>query len=161
MLIDVALKLADTELQNDVYFVFSAQEEVGCRGAKTAAFAIAPDYAIAFDTTTSGDMLGSPPRACELGGGVCIKLMDASAICSRELTDTLTSLAKEAGIPHQRELKQYGGTDTGAMQMAGSGAKAGALTVPIRYTHTCREVVDLRDAKACSALTVEFLKKVK
>lgn len=161
VLIDVARKIKDTKLLCDVYFVFSVQEEVGCRGAKTAAFGIAPDYALAFDVTGAGDVIGSHGRVCDLGGGVGIKIKDASVICSKEVVDTLVSLAKENGIPYQCELKASGGTDTGSIQMSGAGAKVGALTVPTRYGHSCFEVCDMADMKDCSSLAVKFVENIK
>ncbi len=161
VLLDVARSVAQARLSCDVYFVFSAQEEVGCRGARTAAFSIAPDYAIAFDTTTSGDVISSPPRVCSLGAGAGIKIQDASAICNKEVVDILVELARESSIPYQCELKTYGGTDTGSIQLAGAGSRAGAITVPIRYTHSGVECCDMADAKAASALAKKFIERIK
>lgn len=142
---------------NNVWFVFSTQEEVGCRGAKTAANRIAPDCALVFDVTGTGDTIGAKPMAVKLGDGAAIKIKDASVICDREIVEKLTELAKENKIPYQSEILTYGGTDTSSIQVAGSGVRAGALSIPSRYIHSAVEVVDLKDAEACRDLAVAFI----
>ena len=143
--------------RDDVYYVFTAQEEVGCRGAKTAAFAIAPDVAIAYDVTGTGDTIGAKPMAVKVGGGAAIKLKDSSVICSTELVAALETAAREEKIAYQIEILPYGGTDTSSMQMAGSGCMAGCLSVPTRYIHSGVELIDLGDVEACVALTAAYL----
>ncbi len=155
ILIDIAKRLGD--IVDDVYFVFSVQEEVGCRGAKTAAFAIAPDDALVFDVTGTGDALGAKPMAIRLGEGAAIKIKDSSVICDVEMVQRLTALAKEKKIPCQLEILTYGGTDTSSIQMSGLGAKAGALSVPTRNVHTATEVIDMHDAEACRDLALAYL----
>ena len=112
ILIDIAKRLSQPK--DDVYFVFSVQEEVGCRGAKTAAFAIAPDDALVFDVTGTGDVPGAKPMAVRLGDGAAIKVKDSSVICDVETVERLKALAKEKKIPYQMEILTYGGTDTNA-----------------------------------------------
>ena len=136
----------------DTYFVFTVQEEVGCRGSKPAAYAIAPDYAIAVDVTNTGDMIGAPPMTVKLGGGAAIKIKDASVLCSKVIVDGLTALAEADKIPYQYEILVAGGTDTSSMQTAGAGAHAGAVSIPTRYVHSPVEVVDAKDLDACVKL---------
>ena len=136
----------------DTYFVFTVQEEVGCRGSKPAAYAIAPDYAIAVDVTNTGDMIGAPPMTVKLGGGAAIKIKDASVLCSKVIVDGLTALAEANKIPYQYEILVAGGTDTSSMQTAGAGAHAGAVSIPTRYVHSPVEVVDAKDLDACVKL---------
>lgn len=155
ILIDIARRLESCA--DDVYFVFTSQEEVGCRGSKTAAFSIAPDYAIAFDVTSTGDMPGADPMAIKLGGGAAIKIKDSSVICDGALVGLLQSTAKAKKIPYQNEILTAGGTDTSSMQMAGTGCVAGALSVPTRYIHSGVEMIDIKDAKACSDLALALL----
>lgn len=155
VLIDIAKRLKSCP--DDVYFVFTVQEEVGCRGSKTAAFAIAPDYAIAFDVTSTGDTPGAEPMAVKLGEGAAIKIKDASVISDSRLVSLMQSTAKENKIPAQNEILTAGGTDTSSMQMAGSGAVAGALSVPTRYIHSAVEMIDINDAKACADLALALL----
>ena len=154
LLVDVARNLKAAP--NDVYFVFSVQEEVGCRGAGPASFGISPDYAIVFDVTGTGDSLGAKPMAVKVGGGAAIKIKDRSVICHTEVVEKLELLAKEKNIMHQFEILTYGGTDTSSIQVSGNGVRAGALSIPTRYIHTGVETADLRDAEACRDLTLAF-----
>lgn len=156
ILLKIAEKLNGCE--HDVDLVFSVQEEVGCRGAKTAGYASAPDYALVFDVTGTGDAIGASPMAVKLGGGAAIKIKDASVICHTEVVETLTRLAKENKIAHQHEILTYGGTDTSSIQVAGEGVKVGALSIPSRYIHSGVEVVDLDDAEACALLALAFIR---
>lgn len=160
LLLDVAEKLFREETACDIYYVFSVQEEVGCRGSMTAAFAIAPDYSLCFDVTATGDTPSAKSMACKLGGGAAIKIKDSSVICSEEVVNALCALAKENSIPFQREILTFGGTDASSMQLAGSGSLCGALSIPTRYIHSAVETCDLSDVEACSALAVAFVKSL-
>ncbi len=161
VMVEMAKDLASTALDCDVYYAFTVQEEVGCRGSKTASFAIAPDYALVFDVTGTGDASGAKPMAVKLGGGAAIKIKDSSVICDTEIVAMLEKLAKEKNIKSQLEILTYGGTDTSSIQMNGFGCKAGALSIPSRYIHSGVEVIDMKDAEACRALAVEFIKNIK
>lgn len=143
----------------DVYYVFSVQEEVGCRGARPAAFGIAPEQALVFDVTATGDTVGAAPMAVKLGDGVAIKIKDRSVICHAGLVAELQACAKEKGIKAQNEILPFGGTDTSAVQMTGLGCRAGALSIPCRYIHSGNEMIDLSDAEAAVALAVAYLEE--
>lgn len=159
VLLGIAERLGETE--DDVYFVFSVQEEVGCRGAKTAAYSIAPDYSLVFDVTGTGDAIGAKPMAVKIGGGAAIKVKDNSVICHTGLVAALAQLAEEQKIPHQFEILTYGGTDTSSVQTSGMGCVAGALSIPSRNIHTAVEVADLADAEACRNLALAFIRNHK
>ena len=154
------IKIAEamTAPVDDIYYVFSVQEEVGLRGARPAAFAIAPDVALIFDVTATGDEQGAKPMAVKLGAGVAVKIKDNSVICHAGLVDELLDTAKKEKIAAQCEILTYGGTDTASVQMTGMGCRAGALSIPTRYIHSAVEMVDLRDVNAAVALTVAYLK---
>ena len=142
-------------MKNDVYAVFSVQEEVGLRGATTAAYHVNPDLGIAVDVTGVGDV----PRVAtkvpvELGKGAAIKIMDRSLICTPSVVEMMERLAVEKGIASQREVLPYGGTDAGAMQRTRGGVASGAISIPCRYIHSEAETVDKRDVQAC----IELLK---
>ncbi len=142
---------------NDLYFVFSSQEEVGTRGAKTAAWAIDPEYGIALDVTGVDDEPGSKHLASALcGKGAAVKVMDRSVICTPALVDKLLELGAEQGIPVQRDVLQAGGTDAGPIQATRAGVYAGGISIPCRYTHTPTEMVDLGDVQACVDLAAAF-----
>ncbi len=145
------------ETENDLYFVFSVQEEVGCRGAKTAAWAVDPDYGIAMDVTASDDVPGSKHLfSSRVGGGAAVKVMDRSVICPPALVEGLMDLGAEKGIPVQRDVLTAGGTDAGPIQATRNGVYAGGISIPCRYVHTPAELADLGDVRACAALAAAF-----
>lgn len=141
----------------DTYYVFTVQEEVGCRGSKPAAFGICPTYGVALDVTHTGDMIGGPKMTVKLGDGAAIKIKDASVICSRIVINRMTELAKKHGIKHQYEVLTAGGTDTSSMQTACAGAFTGCISIPTRYIHTPVETVDLADLDACKNLLAAII----
>ncbi|MCQ2427178.1 MAG: M20/M25/M40 family metallo-hydrolase [Clostridia bacterium] len=159
ILAEIAEKLAGTETEDDIYYVFSVQEEVGLRGAGPAAFGIRPDVALVYDVTGTGDTAGAKPMEVKLGGGAAIKLRDSSVICNPGLADELAKIGKEKGIKTQFEILRAGGTDTAAIQASASGCIAGAISIPCRFIHSGVETVDLADVKACVDLTVAYLTK--
>ena len=154
----VAEKLKDG-CYDDMYYVFSVQEEVGCRGAKTAAYAIAPTRCIVYDVTGTGDVKGAKPMKCAIGDGAAIKIKDSSVICNDAMVDELIACAKENKIKYQLEILTYGGTDTSSIQVAGAGAIGSALSIPTRYIHSSVELLDMADLKACVELTVAYLNR--
>jgi len=160
ILIKTLIALKNVKTDNDLYFVFTVQEEVGLRGARTAAQFIAPDYSIAVDVTDTGDIPECTPMASKLGDGAAIKLMDRSVICHKDMVNLFIKTAEENNIKYQSEIMIAGGTDTAVMQSAGAGSIAGAISVPTRYIHTGVEVCDTNDVQACVDLLIETLKKI-
>ena len=145
------------ETDNDLYFVFSTQEEVGCRGAKTAAWAIDPDYGIAVDVCGTDDMPSSKHTMTALcGKGAAVDVMNKSVICHPEMVKKLTQLAKEKGIPVQKTVTRMGGTDAGPIHQTRAGVYTGGIAIPCRYVHTPTELVDLGDVRACADLALAF-----
>lgn len=160
LMLEIAKAYSDKTPKHDIYFTFSTQEEVGCRGAKTASFGISPDYALIFDVTGTGDTVGAKPMECSLGNGAAIKIKDSSVICHADVVEALKSVAKKKNIRHQLEILTYGGTDTSSVQMTGLGCRAGALSIPTRYIHSAVEMLDMNDAKACVELTLAFIEEI-
>lgn len=145
---------------NDLYFVFTVQEEVGLRGSKTAAWAIQPDYAVAVDVTDVDDTPGSEKSGTvQLGKGAAIKVMDSSVICHPAMVRMLDETAREADIPTQRDILRAGGTDAGAIHITGAGVLTGGISVPCRYVHTPVETASLEDCEACIRLTAAFARR--
>lgn len=139
-----------TKSEYDLYMVFTVQEELGLRGAKTAAYAIDPDLAVAIDVTGAYDYPGAPRAgSAVLGGGAAIKVMDSSVICHPELVERLADLARQRGIKVQMDVLTRGGTDAGAIHQSRRGVMTGGVSIPCRYTHTPTSMVDLRDVEAC------------
>lgn len=156
----VVLLMALEQIQNtrnDLYFVFTVQEEVGIRGARTAAYGVAPDYGIAVDVTDSDDIPGAPHECSSVaGGGAAIKVMDSSVICHPAVVAQLEQLAREKGLAWQKDILKAGGTDAGAIHQTRAGVYTGGISIPSRYIHTPLEMADLRDVEACAALTAAF-----
>lgn len=145
--------------RNHVYAVFSVQEEVGLRGARTGAFGLEPDVGIALDTTPAVDTPGAPAdqAVSRLGEGVALKVMDGRSISTRWLLDEFVELAEARGVPHQLEVLTAGGTDAGAIQQARAGVPSVTLSIPSRYVHTVTEMVAKRDLEATVTLLLAYL----
>lgn len=155
VLLMVMERLGETE--NDLYFVFSTQEEVGCRGAKTAAWAIDPDYGIAVDVCGTDDVPGAKHTVTALcGKGAAVNVMDRSVICHPEMVRRLTRLGQEKGIPVQKSVSRMGGTDAGPIHQTRAGVYTGGISIPCRYIHTPAELADLGDVEACADLAAAF-----
>ena len=143
--------------ENDVFFVFTTQEEVGLRGAKTAAYRVDPDYGIAVDVTDVDDTPGSEKSGTvQLGKGAAVKMMDSSVICHPEVIKRLEEIAKNREIPTQRDILRAGGTDAGVIHVSRMGVRTGGISIPCRYIHSPVEMVDLSDVEHCANLVAEF-----
>ncbi len=143
----VAALLAEEEYPVDLYLSFSAQEEVGLRGARVAAYRIEPDLAFALEGTVCDD---TPKKkdvspTTELGKGPAITLMDHSFIADRRLVRLLTDTARAHDIPFQFKQPGVGGTDAGAIHLARTGVPAVAVAVPCRYIHAPVSILSLND----------------
>jgi endoglucanase len=146
------------QVENDLFFVFTVQEEVGLRGAKTAAWAVNPDWALAIDVTDVDDTPGTERYGTvQLGKGAAIKRMDSSIICHPAVVDKLEQLARDEKISAQKDIMRAGGTDAGAIHVTRSGVPTGGISVPCRYVHTPVETADLTDAQACADLALSYV----
>jgi len=143
----------------EIYAVATTQEEVGLRGAHTAAHRIRPDLGVAIDVTLACDVPGSKPdqHITRLRQGVGIKIMDSSFIAAPKLVEHCRLLAEQHGIPHQMEILPRGGTDAGAIQRAGEAVPSITLSVPTRYLHTTVETIYGPDLEATVDLLARFL----
>lgn len=139
--------------ENDLYFVFTSQEEVGLRGAKAAAYPLMPDYAIAVDVTDTGDTPSCPLMDVSMGKGAAIKHMDHSVMCDINVINALKEAADRNGIAVQSEIMTDGGTDAGAIALTGGGVRTGGISLPVRYVHSPSEMASIRDINACIELT--------
>lgn len=157
ILLAVLEQLSTQTPKNDLYFVFSVQEEVGIRGAKPAAYAIDPQYGLAIDVTDVCDTPDSEHAGtCKVGEGAGIKIMDRSIISHPDVVSTLETLAQNQNIPHQRDILKMGGTDAGAIHVSRGGVKTGGISIPCRYIHCPCEMAQLSDIQACIDLTLAF-----
>jgi endoglucanase len=142
---------------HDVFFVFSVQEEVGTRGAQTAANALNVDVGIALDVTLTGDTPEAETMAVDLGAGPAIKVKDSGMISHAGLVRQMRSRAEENNIPYQMEVLERGSTDARSIQIAGAGCAAGCISIPCRYVHTQSEIVDANDVENSVQLLAEIL----
>ncbi len=153
----VALARMMPETDNEVYFVFTVQEEVGLRGSRTAAWGIMPDVALAVDVTDVGDMPESHHMAVSIGKGPAIKIKDSSIICHPDVVDRLRSCAEKAEIPFQYEVLTAGGTDAGSIHLTAGGIPTGAVSIPTRFLHSPSEMISVEDLKSVVDLLAAFV----
>jgi tetrahedral aminopeptidase len=144
---------------NDLYFVFTTQEEVGSRGAGAAAFGINPDIGIAIDVTPTGDTPSSLKMVMELGKGPCVKFRDVGMISDPRVVDWMIQTAEKTKTPYQREVLLIGTTDAAEIQISRAGVLTGALSIPVRYVHSASEMVDINDLKNSVKLLTAMLSK--
>lgn len=138
----------------NVIFAFVGQEERGGRGAKRAAFAERPDYAIAVDVTFGRAHGDSEQETYRLGGGPAIGI---SSVLNPELSDALIDTAINSKIPYQIEvMPEATGTDADSLALAPNGCRAGTVSIPLRYMHTPVEVIDTRDVELTAQLLAAF-----
>ncbi len=144
---------------HDVYFVFSVQEEVGLRGARTSAYGLEPEIGIAVDITAAADTPEAPKLAMKLGAGPCIKVMDSGMLSHPGIKNLLIETAKAHGIPYQLEVLARGTTDAAAIQLVHSGVPAGCVSIACRYYHTPSEMVDMGDVENTVRLLLAVLER--
>jgi endoglucanase len=132
---------------NQVFFVFSVQEEVGLRGATTAAYEIDPDIGVAVDVTRSGDTPKGVKMEVSLGNGPAIKVRDSGMLSDPRVVDWMVRVAEGSKIPYQLEVLEAGTTDARAIQLTRAGVPAGCVSIPCRYVHAPSEMVDFNDVQ--------------
>lgn len=142
---------------HEVYAVFTVQEEVGIRGARTSAFGIAPDIAIAIDGTATGDTPEAHPMDVALGKGPAIKVKDRHMLAHPGVKRLLVETARQHDIPYQLEVLEFGTTDAMAIQVTREGVPAGVVSIPMRYLHTPSQMVDYNDVQHTVQLLVAVL----
>ncbi|MDD2418692.1 MAG: M20/M25/M40 family metallo-hydrolase [Oscillospiraceae bacterium] len=156
------LEMAAQTPEYDITLAFTVQEEVGLRGAKTAAFQIEPDIAVVVDSTTAADIAGvkADKQVCKVGGGPVISFMDKRTLYDIELYDTIFETAKKIGVTPQAKSMVAGGNDAGAVQLSRTGVRVAAISLPCRYLHSPSCVISEADfnatLKLLHALTGEF-----
>ncbi len=155
VLVQVLRQLAGTP--HDVHIVFSVQEEIGLRGARTSAYSLDPDLGIAVDITAAADTPEAPKMAMKLGAGPCIKVMDGGMLSHPAIKNLLIETAEANGIPFQLEVLAAGTTDAAAIQLARSGVPAGCVSIACRYYHTPSEMVDMNDVENAVKLLLAML----
>jgi endoglucanase len=153
------------KMNAEVYAVGTAQEEVGLKGARVAAFKINPDYCIALDVTLAGDtpQIKETESNLKLGKGPAITITEASGrgvITHPKIKELIIKAAKKGKIPYQMDVLEGGMTDAAIVYMTREGIPSGAISIPMRYTHGPVGVFNVNDLKNTTKLAVNTLKEL-
>ena len=140
----------------NVYAVFTTQEEVGLRGAVTAAYGIKADLALSLDTTGAADIPACSPQdyIIRLGEGVGITICDSYTIGNPQLVDALRAICEQNAIAYQLRVASRGGNDAGAVHLSKTGVRTCALSLPTRNIHSNVEIVSKHDLEMMFALAL-------
>lgn len=162
VLIRVLERIRNEMLEATVAANFAVAEEVGLRGAQTAAYRIEPHVALAIETTIAADVPGVRPsrQLTRMGGGPALTVADRSVIADRRVVETLIEAADAENIPYQYKLPAFGGTDAGAIQRSRGGVRVGVVSVPARYIHSPFSILDLSDFEHTVDLVTAFVGRV-
>lgn len=157
--IEAIRKLVDKGRGAEIHVAFTCQEEVGLRGARTAAYKVQPDIGLGIDTTLACDTPGVPDHMAttRLGKGFGLHVRDSSFIADRALVAEFEKIAQDNDIPYQRTMLAAGGQDGAAAQQAAAGARAIGITVGTRYVHTVTEMIHRGDLEAARDVLVAYL----
>jgi len=160
----ILCELIKYDYPNDIYFVFTTQEEVGVRGATVAARRLKADVAIMLESTTCSDVAGAEPHeyATEFNKGPVISLMDRGAYSDIELNKFIIDLAKDNGVDFQFKKTAMGANESRAYQISGLPCKTAAISVPTRYIHSpvsCAKLSDIEKTHDLVKLICENIHK--
>ena len=146
----------------EIHVVFTCQEEVGLRGARTASHRIQPDIGLGIDTTLACDTPGVPDKDATTiqGKGFGLHVRDSSFIADKALVRDIEVLAEKRKIPFQRTMLAAGGQDGAAAQQAAAGARAVGIVVGTRYIHTVTEMIHKTDLEAALDIIVAYLEQL-
>lgn len=149
------------EFDDNVYFAFTSQREVGMRGASVAAYGLKIDYALILDAVEAADMYGVEKHnvTAALGNGVCVDFMDKYAILNKTLSEKIFDELKSREVPVQKKQSSIGLTDAGAIQRSCEGIVTACITIPVRYYHTPCEMVSKKDISAMYDTLDLFIKR--
>ena len=162
VVIEAMRRLATLPHPNQILWTITTQEEIGLRGAHTAADVVKPELAIAIEGGITGDVFPGRPEETQvrLGGGPGIFLYDSSALPNRKLTQLVRQAAAEKQVPLQLDLVQGYGDDSAELQKSVGGVPTVNLVVPVRYTHSHNGIMNRRDFDQMVDLLVALLQKL-
>lgn len=160
MLIEAMRQISKMEVDATIYAVGTVQEEVGLKGARTSAFGLRPDVALATDVTIPGDHPGITKKdaSVSIGKGPVLTVVDAAGrgiMVPESILKWLTGTAKDKGIEYQLDVGDGGTTDATSIHMTRDGIPTGVLSVATRYIHSPVEVLDMNDLKRSAELIAE------
>ncbi len=156
--IELMKEVQDVELPNQLYAGATVQEEVGLRGAQTAANLIEPDIFYALDASPANDMSGDKQAFGKLGQGALLRIYDGSMITHRGLRNFILDTAESNKIPYQYFVSP-GGTDAGRVHLSGKGVPSAVIGICSRYIHTSASIVHIEDYAAAKELLIKLVKE--
>ncbi|WP_174285042.1 M42 family metallopeptidase [Sphingomonas bacterium] len=162
VVIEVLRRLRASGHPNQVIVAATVQEEIGLRGARTAADLIRPDIGIAIEGGITGDSPGRSPEETQavLGAGPGLFLYDSSTLPNRRFVALVGDVAAAKSIPLQRDLVQGYGDDSAAIQATAGGVPTINLVVPARYTHAHNGIIDRADFDRTVDLVVALIERL-
>lgn len=155
--IELLQELKDVQLPNTLYSGATVQEEVGLRGAQTAANMIKPDLFFALDASPANDMSGSKNEFGQLGKGALLRILDRSMVTHRGMRELVLDMAETNNIPYQYFVSQ-GGTDAGRVHTSNEGVPSAVIGICSRYIHTHGSIIHVDDYAAAKELIVKLVK---
>ncbi|KIQ93703.1 putative aminopeptidase ysdC [Anoxybacillus thermarum] len=157
--IELLKELKDETLPNVLYSGATVQEEVGLRGAQTAATMIKPDIFFALDASPANDMTGDEKEFGHLGKGALVRIYDRTMITHRGMREFILDIAETNNIPYQYFISPGGGTDAGRVHIANSGVPSAVIGICARYIHTHASIIHVDDYEAAKQLLVALVKR--
>ncbi len=155
------IDIINSDPKYDFYATFTVCEEIG-HGARTAAFAVDPDYAVVVESTTAADIAGVPEdkKVCKVGQGAVVSFMDRGTLYDKQLFEKTLEVARERKISHQIKSYVSGGNNAAGIHQTGDGVKTIAISVPCRYIHSASCVATIEDVKAVRDLTEAMIERM-
>ncbi len=144
------------KFKNEIFFVFTVQEEIGLYGARTSAYEINPDYALVAEVTSSDDMKSEP--IIQIGKGPCLTIKDAESVSNKTLNKWILKIAKRKNIPIQLDVNDVGTTDALTISISKGGVPASVICVPVRNIHSSMGIAHTSDIQNAILLFEELLK---
>mgnify|MGYP001481501024 FL=1 len=155
--IELLKEVKDIELPNELYSGATVQEEVGLRGAQTAANMLQPDIFYALDASPANDMTGDDKEFGQLGKGALLRIFDRTMITHRGMREFVLDIAESNDIPYQYFVSQ-GGTDAGRVHISNAGVPSAVIGICARYIHTSASIIHVDDYAAAKQLLIELVK---
>lgn len=151
-----AIKKNPGQYPNDIYYVFTVQEEVGCRGSVVAAERIKPDIGVSVDVTPDHYYPCDLKGCNEVGKGVGVTFGNPSAMLDEYLVDEMVKTCEDNAIDYQRDVMDRGGTDASSMNRAYYGTRVAGISIVDRYPHSQSSVISKHDVECAIELVDKY-----
>lgn len=155
--IELLKELQGETVPNRLYAGATVQEEVGLRGAQTAAQMIEPDIFYALDASPANDASGDKTEFGQLGKGALLRIFDRTMVTHRGIREFILDTAETHHIPYQYFVSQ-GGTDAGRVHTSNEGVPSAVIGICSRYIHTHASIIHVDDYAAAKELLIRLVK---